>query len=196
MQAVVWAHGLFSDSAKPYGGSATPTPEPEYVSLKPGDSGTRVKQLQTRLKELGYFSGNIGGNYGELTTAAVKRFQKKIGANQTGNATVALQQRLFADDAPTYKSSGDTSPDTGATLKIGSTGDQVTLLQNRLMDLGYLSEDDIALGKYEKSTRDAVIDAQLARGYESDGTADPDFLTYIYSDEAYDYIAADEEEGG
>jgi len=176
---------LFSDSAKPYSG-ASATPEPEYVKLSPGDSGSRVKKLQTRLKELGYFTGNIGGNYGELTTTAVKRFQDKIGANQTGVASVTLQQRLFADDAPAYKSSGTPSP--YATLKMGSTGDPVTALQKRLIELGYLSEDDVALGKYEKSTRNAVIDAQLARGYESDGTADPDFQAYIFSDEAYDYI--------
>jgi peptidoglycan hydrolase-like protein with peptidoglycan-binding domain len=177
---------LFSDSAKPYEG-ATPTPAPEYVKLSPGDSGERVKKLQTRLKELGYFTGNIGGNYGELTTAAVKRFQAKIGANQTGVATVTLQQKLFADDAPLYKSSA-----TYKTLKMGSTGDEVSALQTRLMELGYLSEDMIALGKFEKATRDAVIDAQLARGYESDGTADNDFQKYIFSDEAYDYIESPE----
>ena len=92
----------------------------------------------------------------------------------------------FADDAPAYNSSETASPYT--TLKLGSTGDAVTALQNRLIELGYLSEDDITLGKYEKATRDAVIDAQLARTYESDGTADSDFQTYIYSDEVYDYI--------
>lgn len=184
---------LFSDSAKPYEG-ATPTPAPEYVKLSPGDSGDRVKKLQTRLKDLGYFTGNIGGNYGELTTAAVKRFQAKISANQTGVATVTLQEKLFADDAPFYKSSGTTYK----TLKMGSTGDEVSALQTRLMELGYLSEDMIALGKFEKATRDAVIDAQLARGYESDGTADDDFQKYIFSDEAYDYIESPEgdSEGG
>ena len=174
---------LFSDSAKPYEGS-TATPAPKYVKLSPGDSGERVKKLQTRLKELGYFTGNIGGNYGELTTAAVKRFQGKISANQTGVATVAMQERLFADDAPLYKGSNTTYK----TLKMGSTGDEVAALQQRLMELGYLSEDMIALGKFEKATRDAVIDAQLARNYESDGTADDDFQKYIFSDEAFDYI--------
>ncbi len=176
---------LYSDSAKPYEDSEA-TPAPEYVKLSPGDTGDRVKKLQTRLKDLGYFSGNIGGNYGDQTTAAVKRFQKKIGANQTGVSTVTLQQKLFADDAPYYKGSATTPA--YKTLKMGSTGDEVTALQNRLIELGYLSEDDITLGKYEKATRDAVIDAQLARNYESDGTADSDFQTYIYSDEVYDYI--------
>ena len=178
---------LFSDSAKPYEGAA-PTSAPKYVKLSPGDSGDRVKKLQQRLKELGYFTGNIGGNYGELTTAAVKRFQSKISANQTGVATVALQEKLFADDAPAYKSSSTAYK----TLKMGSTGDAVSALQTRLMELGYLSEDMITLGKYEKATRDAVIDAQLARGYESDGTADDDFQKYIFSDEAFDYIEGSE----
>ncbi len=145
------------------------------TSASPGNTGNRVKKLQQRLKDLGYFTGNIGGNYLDLTTAAVKRFQKKIGVKQTGIANVALQQRLFADDAPAYKSSAKPTPaPAGETLKMGSTGDRVTALQNRLMELGYLSEDDIALGKYEASTRNAVIDAQLDRGEESDGTADPD----------------------
>jgi peptidoglycan hydrolase-like protein with peptidoglycan-binding domain len=178
---------LFSDSAKPYK-ATTPTPAPQYVKLSPGDSGTRVKKLQQRLKDLGYFTGNVAGNYGELTTAAVKRFQKKIGMEQTGIATVKLQQALFADDAPAYKSGT-----TYKTLKVGSTGDAVSALQIRLMELGYLSEDQITLGKFEKSTRDAVIDAQLARGYESDGTADANFQTYIFSDEAYLYIGGEEE---
>ncbi len=183
---------LFSDSAKPYDGgdSATPTPEPEFVKLSPGDSGNRVKKLQTRLKELGYFNGDIGGNYLDKTTDAVKRFQKKIGANQTGVATVTLQQKLFSDGAPYYKG----QPSSKSVLKLGSTGDDVTALQNRLIELGYLAEVDISLGTYDKATRDAVIDAQLARGYESDGTADEDFLTYINSDDAYLFI--ENEEGG
>jgi peptidoglycan hydrolase-like protein with peptidoglycan-binding domain len=182
---------LFSDSAKPYGGdTATPTPEPEYVKLSPGDSGSRVKKLQTRLKELGYFTGDIGGNYLDKTTDAVKRFQKKIGANQTGVATVTLQQKLFAEGAPYYKSQSSS----GNVLKLGSTGDNVTALQNRLIELGYLAEVDTSIGTYDEATRDAVIDAQLARGYESDGTADEEFVKYINSDDAYLFI--ENEEGG
>ena len=182
---------LFSDNAKPYSGSAaTPTPEPEYVKLSPGDSGSRVKKLQTRLKELGYFTGDIGGNYLDKTTEAVKRFQKKIGANQTGVATVTLQQKLFAEGAPYYKSQSSS----GKVLKLGSTGDAVTALQKRLIELGYLANDDTSIGTYDEATRDAVIDAQLARGYESDGTADEEFLKYINSDSAYLFI--ENEEGG
>ncbi len=73
----------------------------EYISLQYGDTGARVKKLQTRLKELGYFSGSIGGHFSTKTRTAVKAFQKAIGVKQTGVATIKLQQKLFADTAPT-----------------------------------------------------------------------------------------------
>lgn len=43
--------------------------------LKKGSQGTEVSHLQQRLKELGYWSGKISGNYDEATENAVKRFQ-------------------------------------------------------------------------------------------------------------------------
>jgi peptidoglycan hydrolase-like protein with peptidoglycan-binding domain len=72
----------------------------EYIELKYGDTGTRVKELQKRLKELGYYNGEIGGHFRSLTRSGVKAFQKAIGVKRTGVATVSLQKKLFADDAP------------------------------------------------------------------------------------------------
>jgi peptidoglycan hydrolase-like protein with peptidoglycan-binding domain len=72
----------------------------EYIELKYGDTGTRVKELQKRLTELGYYDGEIGGHFRSLTRSGVKAFQKAIGVKQTGVATVSLQKKLFADDAP------------------------------------------------------------------------------------------------
>lgn len=37
-----------------------------------------MKKLQRRLKQLGYFDGDIGGNYLTKTTKAVKEFQAAI----------------------------------------------------------------------------------------------------------------------
>jgi len=39
-------------------------------------NGADVLAVQTKLKELGYFKGSLRGNYGPITTAAVKKFQK------------------------------------------------------------------------------------------------------------------------
>ncbi len=43
--------------------------------LRPSAEGPAVSQLQTELQTLGYYSGAIDGSYGELTEAAVRKFQ-------------------------------------------------------------------------------------------------------------------------
>ena len=45
-------------------------------TYKYGCKGEDVKEIQRRLKTLGYFSGTIGGNYLTKTETAVKAFQK------------------------------------------------------------------------------------------------------------------------
>ncbi|MEA4898543.1 MAG: peptidoglycan-binding protein [Christensenellaceae bacterium] len=187
---------LFSDDALPAEGEPEPEPGADYVKLKPGDSGTQVKKLQKRLKALGYFEGSIGGNYKKLTTDAVKRFQKALGFKQDGVATVELQMELFSDSAPVYEKSSSAPEPGSQSLKRGDTGDAVKALQNRLIELGYIkNEGDVKLGTFDKNTMLAVIDAQNARGQDSDGIADEAFLTYIYSDDAWTYALA-EYEGG
>ncbi len=44
-------------------------------TLRPNVEGSAVAQLQRELTQLGYYSGPIDGEYGELTQAAVKQFQ-------------------------------------------------------------------------------------------------------------------------
>lgn len=46
---------------------------------KYGSTGKEVKQIQTKLKNWGYYKGNIDGIYGSQTLKAVKDFQKKNG---------------------------------------------------------------------------------------------------------------------
>ncbi len=71
-----------------------------FIELKYGDTGTRVKELQKRIKALGYYDGEIGGHFRSKTRNGVKAFQKAIGVKQTGVATVCLLEKLFAADAP------------------------------------------------------------------------------------------------
>lgn len=105
----------------------TPTPKPAatpvpsaYKPLKPGDSGSAVKSMQTRLKALGWYSGSIGGNYKTLTTQAVTRFQDAIGLTATGIATVETLEKLYAADAPTYGSTFESTatPATGKAVEM------------------------------------------------------------------------------
>ena len=51
-----------------------------------GSSGTEVKQIQTKLKSLGKYTGSIDGIYGSKTKAAVIAFQKSVGITADGIA--------------------------------------------------------------------------------------------------------------
>ena len=51
----------------------------ETVVLKQGSTGSQVKTMQTKLKNWGYYNGNIDGIFGSQTTAAVKYFQRVNG---------------------------------------------------------------------------------------------------------------------
>ena len=70
-----------------------------YKTLSYGAKGTAVKNLQKRLAELGYYSGNIDGKYGPLTKSAVKNFQKTTGLKVNGTANVSTQTALYDDNA-------------------------------------------------------------------------------------------------
>ncbi len=102
------------------GGSSQPETDGEYATLQYGDKGDAVKKLQARLKELGYFSGSVAGNYLAQTQAAVKAFQSANGMTADGIATPEVQKKLFANTAaskptpaPTDAPEADTLPDKG-----------------------------------------------------------------------------------
>ncbi|MER2143355.1 MAG: peptidoglycan-binding domain-containing protein, partial [Eubacteriales bacterium] len=63
----------------------------EYRSLSLGNTGIAVQALQLRLKDLGYFNGDVSGLFDADTEAAVKRFEQTFGTMQTGVATPKLQ---------------------------------------------------------------------------------------------------------
>ena len=51
-----------------------------------GSRGDEVKQIQTKLKNWGYYNGSIDGIYGSKTVEAVKYFQRKNGLTADGIA--------------------------------------------------------------------------------------------------------------
>ena len=53
---------------------------------KYGSNGEEVKQIQTKLKRWGYYTGSVDGIYGTKTVSAVKSFQKKNGLTVDGIA--------------------------------------------------------------------------------------------------------------
>lgn len=56
-------------------GSSTETKTQEVLS-KRGSRGSEVRQIQTKLKNWGYYTGSVDGIYGKLTEEAVRKFQR------------------------------------------------------------------------------------------------------------------------
>ena len=80
--------------------------------LRRGSTGSTVSQLQTKLRSMGYYSGNIDGIYGSATETAVRNFQRAGGLTVDGIAGAATLKALSISDG-------------GA---AGATGSEVALL--------------------------------------------------------------------
>lgn len=81
-----------------------------YALSKYGSRGDEVKQIQTKLKNWGYYSGSVDGVYGSGTLAAVKKFQKKNGLTADGIAgTKTLQAMGIFSSSSSNNSSSNTN---------------------------------------------------------------------------------------
>lgn len=62
-----------------------------------------MQQLQARLRELGYNPGSVDGEYGDLTFAAVRDFQRAYRLPADGVAGPGLHAVLFDDTLPKHR---------------------------------------------------------------------------------------------
>ncbi len=189
---------------------ATPSPTPK--SLQRGFTGSdEVRALQRRLKELGYYSGSVDGDFGAGTETAVKAFQKANGLTADGKAGAKTLEKLNSSSALSKKQASATptpkttrkptatpkpaqrvtaTPRPTATpnlekdyyLQVGAKGDKVRTLQRRLISLGWLGGK--ATGVYDEATEAAVQAFQKKCRLWDDGIAGPDTLRAIYASDA------------
>ena len=68
--------------------------ESEQTLSKVGSRGAEVTAIQQALKDRGLFNANVTGYYGEITEAAVRRFQKQQGLTVDGIAGPATLRAL------------------------------------------------------------------------------------------------------
>ena len=78
-------------------------------TLRKGSSGSNVKNLQSKLKKLGYYSGTIDGDYGTGTENAVKKFQKAKGLSADGVAGPSTLKAINGSGDSDNDSSGSSS---------------------------------------------------------------------------------------
>lgn len=130
-------------------------------TIRPGDKGAAVEDVQRRLFTVGYLQeGAIDGTYGDVTTAAVRRFREESGI-EPGDEV----------DERTWSALVDASYNIGdRTLYLRMPyfhGHDVLELQQALGALGFSSgREDGIFGAY---TEDGVRKFQRNMGLPSDG---------------------------
>lgn len=176
--------------------AATPQPTQAVIvdqaipaTLRLNDTGDAVTKLQNRLIALGY-NLSATGTYDELTASSVREFQAAVGVTQNSEATAELQSYLQSNAAPQYGIVMYNATQPYGLLQPGDSSEDVTRLQQRLWQLGYLLTENVqdSVGTYHDYTRQAVVSAQLAMGYaEPDGVASAEFQCFLFSQYG-DYI--------
>ena len=160
---------LYSGGAQPKYVSAVDQSD-SYLLLKQGTSGLDVRKLQGRLAELGYYSGGVDGIYGQTTVDAVKAFQRNNGLSGDGQAGSQTQTKLYSATAK-YASNpvATANPEQTRSLSLGMSGNDVYALQQRLIELRYLT--GVADGFFGEETQAALIEFQRNNNLTADGNA-------------------------
>ncbi|MBQ9941721.1 MAG: peptidoglycan-binding protein [Christensenellaceae bacterium] len=140
------------------------------LSLEPGVTHDGVIGLKDRLMELDYLDMDEPSPvYDEITKEAVGLFQRKHGITEDGTANELTMRTLFAADAKVYS------------VTLGDQGDDVTELQTRLRELGYMES---VTGTFGEKTKDAVEQFQKRNELEVSGTVDGETREMLYSADA------------
>jgi len=177
--------GEFLTSKPPVAASApAPTPAPaasggqavaQSASLRSGDRGEAVRELQRLLIQAGYTLA-ADGVFGKGTYDALISFQKSNGLKVDGLAGSRTMERLRsssqATQAPTQASTPaetqapERSPDSA--LRVGDQGEAVRELQKLLAGAGFSISTD---GVFGTNTQRAVVSFQSRNGLAADGLA-------------------------
>ncbi len=140
------------------------------VTYENGTEDTYVTVIQERLMELNYMGDDLPTElYGETTTQAVTYFQRKNDLKMTGKADPVTLAKLFSTGALQY------------TVSKGDDGYDVTELQSRLVELGYIEK---ITGHFGDETEEAVKRFQEKNDLVADGKVGESTMEMLYSEDA------------
>lgn len=147
-------------------------------TLYPSMQNDDVKELQSLLKEKGYYTyGEITGYYGEHTKRAVRDFQRDHQLVPDGIAGPKTFAMLFGGETgePVVEASSTKEERVtlgGSTiLRLGEESEEVRELQRQLEQLGFFHGEKT--GYYGRQTREAVRNFQRSHQLIVDGIAGP-----------------------
>ncbi|MCC5615004.1 peptidoglycan-binding protein [Nostoc sp. CHAB 5836] len=138
------------------------SPTPARSSL----STPQVRELQVRLRQLGYFNTNPTGNIGPMTREAVIQFQRNYRLPVDGIANAQV-----LDSVRRVSTSGYANQQPGRNyLTVGDRGENVRLVQERLSQMGFSNTNPD--GYFNDYTRQSVIAFQQYSQINSTGNVD------------------------
>lgn len=160
------------------------------VNVTLNDRGQLVRDIQERLKDLQYYTGNITGEYDKATRTAVMAYQKAAGLKADGICGVETQAALLGTDAIPPAPTATPVPDAMTTLepsfqiptdvvKRGDKGESARLVQQRLAELGYLT--GTVDGVFGSASEAALKRFQQRHGLQADGVAGADTYALLFS---------------
>lgn len=184
-------YALFSDSA-------VAAPEPTPTPMGRGASGDEVREVQEKLIVLGFLPFEADGNYGVGTQKGVKALQQYLHDHGATLATLEMPALLTDTEPsptaapvtvePTAEPAETPLPQLPASLPLQlasrdtDTDKSVSEAQQRLVDLGYLS--DTVDGAYGENSANAVRRFQRAFGLTETGSIDADTWYALFSYQA------------
>ncbi|BAY25775.1 peptidoglycan-binding domain 1 [Calothrix sp. NIES-2100] len=118
---------------------------PDRTSLSP----EQVRELQERLRELGYLTATPTGNFGPMTRDALIRFQRDYQLAADGIANIQALEAVRSVGRTAY-AQPSTQPSRNY-LTIGDSGENVKAIQERLLQLGFFNGNPD--GYYGENTR-------------------------------------------
>ena len=174
--------------------SLTPTPLPEFGSvlkvtpdpsaptaepvIRSGATGETVRKMQTRLQELGYYTGTVDGQFGPGTRTAVTLFQQQNDLQPDGIVGPATSEVLYSADA---KPAVTQAPTHTPAPTVDTTS--VAAMQQRLAELGYYT--GTVDGLTGPGTKAALTLFQKQHGLTADGIYGPASAGVLFSDAAH-----------
>ena len=145
-------------------------PIPDY--LRVGEQHPIVEKLQQRLMDLGFMDNDEPTDYyGEVTQSAIKIYQRQNHLAQDGIVGPDTLAAVFSPDAKYYAA------------QPGDVGDDISRIQSRLYELGYLAQAEQVSGNFDESTENAVKKMQSVNGLDQDGKVGRKTMNLLYSDE-------------
>ncbi|WP_210439759.1 L,D-transpeptidase family protein [Nocardioides xinjiangensis] len=141
------------------------------VSMRLGDTGWRVRELQSRLHQLGLHSEVVTSRFDQETRAGVATFQRRRGWAADGVVDERTWRAILSRTTePTREALHNVYTPGRPLLERGDTGMRVRQLQARLRQLRWY--DAKVSGRYDATTVEAVQGFQAKRRIPVTGQVD------------------------